>query len=85
MKNFNVKMTKAAREYILGHWSQEELASALEKRNGDALLVLKEVINAFFRDRLREGKDYELVKIAKTPQGEDYYKMPNESPEVEPF
>jgi hypothetical protein len=75
MKPFNVKMTPAARDYILSQYTEDELVEELEKNNGDPVRLGRDVINKFFRELRRKGNDCDLIVIAKTPEGEPYYRM----------
>lgn len=79
MNNFNIKMTLAAREH-----SEEELSYKLKVRAGDPVRLLREVINELFRGLIRNGNDVQLVVVDKTVQGEIFYRMKNETPNVLP-
>ena len=79
----NIKMTTAAQNYIFSDFTEEELEKEFERLEKDPIRLLKEVINKFYMDLRKKGKDVLLVQPFRDQSREICYKLPSEkNPQV---
>lgn len=78
MNFLDIKMTDAAKSYILNYFTEDELNANFNKLDCNPTRLLREVINPYFRKLQRQRKNNQLVIINKTTQGKLYYRLNNE-------